>query len=849
VRDLERGRVQCPHWETVRLLAGALSLTGADLERFEAAAGGAGPDRDVPAQLPPDAYGFTGRAGELAALGALLAGAPEQPTAVVISAVSGTAGVGKTALAVHWAHRVADRFPDGQLYLDLRGYGPDEPVPPADALAGLLRSLGVPDEQIPADLSERATRYRSETAGRRLLVLLDNARSSEQVRPLLPGSATCLVVVTSRDSLPGLVAKDGARRLDLDVLPIADAVALLCELIGERAEADLDSVHRLAHQCARLPLALRVAAERTVVRPEAPLRDLVDELAGRRRLDVLDGDGDPRAAVRTVFSWSYRQLPADAARVFRLLGLHPGTEADAGAVAALAGTGLEPVRRQLDLLARAHLVRRTAPGRYGMHDLLRAYAAELAAAHDPDADGRAALTRLLDHYLAGAVVAARILFPAHQHMLPAAPAPVVADAMPADQAEAQRWLDRERGNLIAATAYAAARGWPDHAVAIPAAVRRYLTTAGRYVDALTLHTHALVAGRESGDLAGMATAFLHLGIAHEGLGRFEPAVELHRQGLAVAEQIGDRLLEGHARNNIGAAQQRRGRYAEAAEQYERALACYRETGQRINEADTLANLGVLYQWQGRYHEAYAQHERLLALYQQVGSRDGEADSLTNLGTAALWLGRTETAAEHTRRALAIYREIPDRAGEALALDNLGMIFQRQGDFRQARRHHGEALRVSIEIGNVGTQAEVVDNLGSLALCEGRPERARGHYRKALRLARRTGSRRLEARVLTGLAASLVAGGQLEAGRGRYQSALAWARELGDRHLEARTLDGMAGVCAATGEPAAARAHWQAALAIVTDLDLPDAAGIRRQLAALASPPHAATLSGTEGRPF
>jgi DNA-binding SARP family transcriptional activator len=357
----------------------------------------------VPAQLPADVGGFTGRAAELAELSRLLA--PEQvddldgaPTELPIAAICGTAGVGKSALAVRWAHRARARFPDGQLYVNLRGFDPDLPVTAPGALAGLLTALGVPGHEIPADQDARAARFRTALAGRRMLLVLDNARSVEQVRPLLPGTPTCAVLVTSRDSLAGLVAQHGARRLPLEPLPALAATALLRRLIGPRVDAEPAAAGMLADQCARLPLALRVAAELASSRPTVPLIDLVGMLADqRRRLDLLDAGGDPLTAVRAAFSWSYRRLPVDAARMFRLLGLHPGPDLDAHAASALAGVSLGEAGRLLDLLTRASLLCGTRAGRFMMHDLLRAYAAWLATFEESDDDRRRALDRLFDH--------------------------------------------------------------------------------------------------------------------------------------------------------------------------------------------------------------------------------------------------------------------------------------------------------------------------------------------------------------------------------------------------------------------------------------------------------------------
>jgi DNA-binding SARP family transcriptional activator len=371
----------------------------------------------VPRQLPAAVSRFTGRGAELAVLGSLLTAGPgARPPAVVISAIAGTAGVGKTAMAVHWGHRVAEQFPDGQLYVNLRGYNTDAPVATADALAGFLQALGVHGLDIPHEPEDRARLYRSMLAGRRVLVVLDNARDSDQVRPLLPGDPSCIAVVTSRNTLAGLVATDGAQRLDLDVLPLPDAVALLKSLIGARADDDPEAVAALAQVCARLPLALRIAAELVVARTPEPLAELASELAASQ-LDSLDS-GEDRADVRTVFSWSFRQLPQGVASAFALLGLHPGADLGIHATAALIGTTDRQARQVLGRLHGASMLHATGPGRYGMHDLLRVYAREQAAASDTNGSCQRALTRLFDHYMSAAAAATDVLFPADSRHRP-----------------------------------------------------------------------------------------------------------------------------------------------------------------------------------------------------------------------------------------------------------------------------------------------------------------------------------------------------------------------------------------------------------------------------------------------
>jgi hypothetical protein len=382
----------------------------------------------APRQLPAAIAHFTGRASAMEALSRLAAGAAGSVAAggaVVIAAIVGAAGIGKTALAVQWGQQNAGLFPSGQLYVNLRGFDPaGTPVEPGAAIRGFLETLGVPGGQVPAGLDAQAGLYRSLVAGRRMLIVLGNARDSEQVRPLLPGSAGCLVLVTSRSQLAGLVAVDGAHPVALDVLTAGEADDLLSRRLGDgRVAAEPAAAGELAGLCARLPLALNITAARAIARPGVPLAVLAEELRGDQgRLAALEG-GDAMASVRAVFSGSLRELDA-AASLFRLAGLHPGPDLDRYAAAALTGSRPEQAAGMLDLLARAHLVHAARPGRYGMHDLLRVYARELAAARDSD-DGedwqRAALTRLFDHYLHAAAAAMDTLFPAERHRRPRIP--------------------------------------------------------------------------------------------------------------------------------------------------------------------------------------------------------------------------------------------------------------------------------------------------------------------------------------------------------------------------------------------------------------------------------------------
>jgi tetratricopeptide (TPR) repeat protein/DNA-binding SARP family transcriptional activator len=717
------------------------------------------------------------------------------PVTVVISAVSGTAGVGKTALALRWAHRVRGRFPDGQLYVNLRGDDPDRPVSPGDALVGFLAALGVTGPEVPAGLDDRAARFRTEASGRRMLVLLDNAAGVEQVRPLLPGASTCVVVVTSRDALAGLVAVPGARRLDLDLLPPADAVALLRRLVGTRVEADPAAAAALARHCARLPLALRVAAELAATRPAEPLDRLVAELADQQQhLDRLDAGGDPGGAARTVFSWSVRHLAPDPARLFRLLGLHPGPDLDPYAAAALTGTTAAPAGRALDTLARGHLVQPAGDGRYGLHGMLRAYATDLATTQDTEADRRAAVGRLLDYYLAATAAAIDAWYPAEAQPRARAAAPGLAIPTFDSSEQALAWLDTE-WPALAACAQAAARDWPRHAVALAATLARYLETGGHHTEALTVHRLAREAAHRTGDQAGAAAALTHLGVGYLRDGRYAAAAEHLEQAVILFRQSGDHVGEARTLGNLGNVHWQQGRCKPAAEYYRQALDRYRQLGDQIGQAHALGGLADVYARQGRYQPAAEHFEQALTGFRQIGDRFGEAAALTGLGDVHAKQGRYGPAAERYQQALALQRQTGDRMGEAAALNGLGEVHARQGRYEPAAEHHQRALALRRETADRAGEAETLNGLGETSHSAGRPPEAQAWHAAALSLATDIGNLYQQARAHAGLGAA----GQL----------------LGDLPQ--------------------ARNHWQRALALHTDLGTPEATAAETALAALSGP--------------
>jgi tetratricopeptide (TPR) repeat protein/transcriptional regulator with XRE-family HTH domain len=656
IRNLESGRVRGPRQVSVRLLAEALGLQGQEREQFvrqaravtmpSAEAATAGESAVAPAQLPLAVAGFAGRTAQLDALDAAASVVVRsRPVTVVISAVSGTAGVGKTALAIHWAHRVRDRFPDGQLYVNLRGFDPGGAVMvPAEAVRLFLDALGVPTERIPADLDAQAGLYRSLLAGRRVLVVLDNARDGEQVRPLLPGAPGCVVVVTSRSDLSGLVAGAGAHPLTLDLLTGPESWQLLAARLGqERLAAEPEAVEEVVTSCARLPLALAIVAARAAAHPDFPLAALAAELRdpGRR----LDGfaDAGPGSDLRAVFSWSYRALSPDAARLFRLLGTHPGPDISAAAAASLAGLPPAQVRPLLAELTGAHLIAEHLPHRYTFHDLLRAYAAEQAHASDGADDCREAVHRLLDHYVHSAYGADRLLDPMRDPIVLVEPRPGVTSERLTDGGDARAWFSAELAVLLAAIDRAVGTGFHAHAWQLAWSLVSFLDWQGHWRDYVATQRAALAAAERLGDPAAQALSHRQLARAYGFLRRHDEAeVELHH-ALELYRRLDDGVSQGHTHLNFSwlREQQRRG---DALEHARLALDLYVAAGYRRGQAMALTAIGWDKMNGGAHREALAACEQALPIFQELGDGATEAATWDTLGYVRHHLGHHEEAA-------------------------------------------------------------------------------------------------------------------------------------------------------------------------------------------------------------
>jgi DNA-binding SARP family transcriptional activator/tetratricopeptide (TPR) repeat protein len=646
------------------------------------------------AQLPADVAGFAGRAEHLARLDALLeAGA----TAAV---VSGTAGVGKTTLAVHWAHSVADRFPDGQLYVNLRGFDPSGRVmDPAEALRGFLEALGVAPERMPLDVDGRAALYRSLLLGQRMLIVLDNARDAAQARPLLPGTPTALTLLTSRDQLMPLIAANGAHPVTLDVMSADEGRDLLARRLGApRVDPEAAASARIIAACAGLPLALTIAAARAVQTGFA-LAALAEELAtATGRLDVLDA-GDPATEVRAVFSWSYTALRPEAAALFRYLGLAPGAYISVGVAASLADLPPARARRLLAELTRANLLTEASAGRYTFHDLLRAYATDLVHATDPPERRRAALARLFDYYVHSAHAADRTITKTRDAiLLPLAPpAPGVIPETPVDYRAAMDWLDAEHPGAVGLV-----RDTTDPAFDTPVwqltwAYFTFLHRQGHWQPLTVMARRALAAADRLGDPGAQATAHYVLGFAETMLGRHKSADGHFAKAITLYGAAGDLVGQANTHSHLGMLLEQRGRTRQALDHAQRALLLFHDAGHQLGQAKALNALGWCHALLGGYTHALIHCGQALQLFQELGDRETEAAAWDSLGYAHHHLGHYAQAVDCYESALALVREFDDRFRQAIVLDHLGDVHASAGDHEAARRRWQDALDIYTDL--------------------------------------------------------------------------------------------------------------------------------------------------------
>jgi len=653
----------------------------------------------VPRQLPTATRHFTGRAEALEALGALAAEAAGESQATVISVIDGTAGIGKTTLALHFAHKVAEQFPDGQLYVNLRGFDPAGALMTSvEAISLLLDGLSVPAARIPAGLDAQAALYRSLLVGKRMLVLLDNARDVDQVRPLLPASPGCLVIVTSRSQLTSLVATEGASPLTLDVLTDAEARELLSRRLGpERVAGDPGAAGALIQLCARLPLALSIAAARTHSQPRLSLAALTADLRdARSRLDALDA-GHATANVRAVLSWSYQRLDPPAARLFRLLGLHAGPDISTAAAASMAGLALDEGRRGLVELTRAHLLAEHAPGRFSFHDLLRAYAAELAQSADSEAERHAATGRMLDHYLHTAHSAALHARSINSPLMLAALAPGAEAERISNAEQALAWFEAEHRVLMAATGRALEAGFDTHAWQLVWTLSDFLDMRGRWHDWAVAEQIALAATQRLGDRVAQASVHQRFGYASGRIGRYEDAHAHLGLALSIHNERGDHAGQAYVHNSLAITLSYQGRHGEALGHARQSLTSYTAAGDRAGQAQALNSVGWLNAVVGDHQQAVSYCEQSLDLFRDLGSTEGEASALDSLGYAHQQAGQHAEATACYLRAVELHRAAGSRWGAGDTLGHLGDTCHAAGKLQEARAFWEEALTILADL--------------------------------------------------------------------------------------------------------------------------------------------------------
>jgi tetratricopeptide (TPR) repeat protein/transcriptional regulator with XRE-family HTH domain len=832
ISDLERGINRTARKDTALLLAGALGLDEEARDLFVAAARGRAPATEALAAaapeagsaaaasrtLPRDIAGFAGRQDELGQLMARWAEAAAAGGGGVVSvhAIGGMAGIGKTTFAVHAAHRLAGSFPDGQFFLPLHAHTPGQrPVDPADALASLLLTAGVPAAQIPPGVDGRAARWRDQMAGKKVLLVLDDAAGHQQVWPLLPGTPGSLVLITSRRRLSAL---EDAAVVSLDTLAPGEAAGLLARLAGRADVAAGDAgVGELAALCGYLPLAIGMAGRQLAHHPAWTPADLAADLAGaRNRLELMAAEN---LSVAAAFGLSYADLDHAQQQLFRRLGVHPGPDIDAYAAAALDGTGVAAARRHLEALYDQHLITEPARGRYRFHDLIREHARTMAAADDPAARDGAA-TRLLDYYLHTARAASRHIPSLTIAEDPAPPGRPSASAPPVSTPrQAADWLEAERANLHAAASYAAATAQPRYAVSIPAAMAGFLATRGYWDQGLVLHQAALAAARRDGDRAGQAGALMllspmqlmtedkpaaaasaaralrlyrdlgdqagqaaaltQMGFLHQVTDDYPAAAAELRQALELFCDLGHRRGQGDALNDLGKVHHWTGDYPAAAACLRQALELYRDTGYRSGQADALMELGAVQRCTGDYPAAAASLRQALALSRDLGERFKQAQVLTELATVQRLAGDYPAAAASSQQALSLFRDLPRYSSEAAyTLNELGLVQQLTGDYRAAAASHQRALALCRDAGNRAGQAETLNCLGELASRTADGHQARDHHTQALAIARDLGTLPEEARALEGIGHSHLRDGNPTQATAPLRDALAIYQRIG-----------------------------------------------------------------------
>jgi tetratricopeptide (TPR) repeat protein/transcriptional regulator with XRE-family HTH domain len=837
VSDLERGINRTARKETARLLADALSLTGPVRDQFEAAARG----RPVPGcagtggaaaatrTLPRDVASFTGRQAELEALAAAAA---DSGGVAVIHAIGGMAGVGKTAFAVHAAHRLAGRYPGGQIFLPLHGHTPGHaPVSPADALASLLGTAGVAAAHIPPGLDARAALWRDRLAGRQLLLIFDDAAGSEQVRPLLPGSGKSLVLITSRRHLTAL---EDATAVALDTLPPGQAAALLVRLAARPGlTPDDPAVGELAGLCGYLPLAIGMVARQLHHHPAWTAAGRAAELAAAAgRLELMATEN---LSVAAAFDLSYAGLTEGQQRLFRRLGLHPGDSIDGYTAAALDGAGLDAARRGLEALYDQCLLTELAAGRYRMHDLIREHARALAGRLDPDRDRDQATGRLLDYYQHTAA-RAHALITRQTRPAPAGAPGAMPAATPglASQEQALAWLRAERASLLACLDHATATGQHARVTALTPGIAGLLRSDGPWAEAVTRHAAAVAAARQLGDRLAQANALNDLGSVLWLTDDYSVAAQALEHALSIYRDLGDRLGQANALDDLGFVRRATNDHEGAARDLEQALAIYRDLGDRRGQASSLNELGDVRWMTDDYPAAVQALEQALDIYRDLGDRLGQARSLYQLGSVRPTTGDYPAAAQALEQALDIYRDLGDRLGQANTLSAQGEVRRATGDYPAAAQALEQALDIYRDLGERLGRAFALNTLGDVKRLTGDYAAAAQALEQALGMFRDLGDRGGEAEALNETGALYRVSGDLTQAEECHQQALELARAIATLSIEAVALAGLGRCALAAGHTDEAAETLRQALEIFKRIGSVEAGDVSAELQALTS---------------
>lgn len=818
IRNIEAGHIHTPRAGTLRLLADAFELEGAERDRFfslsqEAATSAAASpvgQRAARFSLPPDVAGFTGRTAELAAIAATATRTAPRVGVVAIHAIEGMPGVGKTTLAVHAAHQLADRYPDGQVFVDLHAHTSGlSPADPADALADLLRADGVDPRQLPDSLDARAALWRDRMAGRRALIVLDNVRSTVQVSPLLPGSDTVLVLITSRRRLGDL---PHAAHLHLNVLPHTDAVRMFTRLAPRAADepgAD-NAVAELVQMCEYLPSAISILASRYAAHPTWTTHDLLAEFrTTRERLLTVKSEN---ATVNAAFDLSYQHLPPQRQRFFRLLGLTPGVDIDCYAAAALTGTNLEDAIGNLDELYNDHLLDETGPRRYRMHDLVRAYTRVRATATEPDHARERAVDRLLAYYEHTAKHADALIA---DYDRPAATSTSVPAARPdlSRWDDALAWLRIERPNLEACLQYATSGRRYHRVVGLAAGLSTLLHRDGPWSQAADLYERAAYAAARTGDRVGQATALQNLGTVRRLAGDNPTADNLLHQALTIYTETGNRHGEANTLTELGRVRRVEGDYPAANDLLCRALTIHVETGNRLGQASTLNTLANLRWLAGDYTAAADMLCQALAIHTETGNRHGQATTLYELGVVRWLTGDYPAADTLFHEALTIYIETGNLYGQASALSSLGVARRLIGDYSAAADILCQALSICKEIGSRHGQANTLHHLGVVRRLTGDHVAAESLLNQALASYTEIGHRHGEALTWTQLGVVRYLTGEYSEAEDLLQQAVAVLKEIGVPDDEAEALNHLGTLCRLTARPDKADIYHTEALTL------------------------------------